>query len=61
MTSATHHQRGTVMVIVLGLITIMVGLLLTVTVTVHQGIRATYDYNSVISFFLQNKPAYPKP
>lgn len=43
------------MVVVLGLVTVMLGLLLGVTVTVYQGIRSSYDYQASIQFFIHMK------
>jgi len=48
-------DRGAIMVVVLGLITIMLGLLLGVTVSVYQGIRGAYDYQANIQYIIHLK------
>lgn len=53
-TTSTPNRRGTVMIIVLGLITIMLGLLLTVTISVYNGIKGSYDYQSIVQYYIQN-------
>ena len=45
-------ERGAVMVVVLGLITVMLGLLLGVTVSVYQGIRGAYDYQANVQYII---------
>ncbi len=55
-------RRGTVMIIVLGLITILLGLLLTMTVSVHQGLRSVYDYQANIQYFISDTlVSHPPP
>lgn len=58
-----HCDRGAVMVVVLGLITVMLGLLLGVTVSVYQGIRGAYDYQANVQFLihLQNDSTCDAP
>ncbi len=46
------QDRGAIMVVVLGLITIMLGLLLGVTVSVYQGIRGAYDYQANVQYII---------
>ncbi len=55
MNRTAHRQaadRGAVMVVVLGLITVMLGLLLGVTVSVYQGIRGAYDYQANVQYII---------
>lgn len=58
----THHRpldtrRGSIMVIVLGLITIMLSMVLALTVLVYNGTKASYDYQASVQYYLHMDPA----
>jgi len=53
--SASAPRSGTVMIVVMGLITIMLGLLLSMTMQVRDGVMSYYNYQSNVQYWIHLK------